>query len=112
MTRKENKWESQFGWGGGSRINTVLANTETEFYISYNDRDIADYGCATTALVQGQMEHFYILNGDHRENYTDLVEQGFDKCMEYFIANISQINKKSEKPNMKWIENSSGGYTK
>lgn len=71
------------------------------FYISYNDHDTSIYGSDTTALVLGQMEKFYILNGDHRAKYEKLIESGFDACMEYFKANIHLINKRSEK-----IENS------
>ena len=68
------------------------------FYVSYNDYDVAIFGCATTALVQGQMEHFYILDGDHRQAYAKLLGDGFEACFEYFKANITAINKNSEKP--------------
>lgn len=47
------------------------------FYISYNDYDIDLYGGATTALVKGQFEHFYILD--------------------YFKQNIESIAKYSER---------------
>jgi hypothetical protein len=63
-------------------------STSDEFYISYNDYDVAIWGSDTTALVYGQMEQFYVLDGDHREAYKNLVPQGFDACMEYFKANI------------------------
>ena len=66
------------------------------FYISYNDYDSDIYGSDTTALVFGQMEAFYILNGDHRKNYTLL--KGFNACLEYFKKNIIHINKYSEEP--------------
>ncbi|ABQ28941.1 hypothetical protein [Acidiphilium cryptum] len=39
------------------------------FYVSYNDFDRGIYGGDTTALVLGQMERFFILNGDHRGQY-------------------------------------------
>ncbi|MBO5019781.1 MAG: hypothetical protein J6D52_03850 [Clostridia bacterium] len=71
------------------------------FYVSYNSYDIAIYGDVTTALVLGQMQKFYILNGDHREGYKKLISAGFEKCMEYFIKNISLINKNSDKPEIK-----------
>lgn len=71
------------------------------FYVSYNSYDIAIYGDITTALVLGQMQKFYILNGDHREEYKKIIGDGFEKCMEYFLKNISQINKNSEKPQTK-----------
>jgi hypothetical protein len=68
------------------------------FYISYNNHDTDLYGSDTTALVLGQMEKFYILNGDHRAQYATLIESGFDACLEYFRANISLINMRSDKP--------------
>jgi len=46
------------------------------FYVSYNHHDIATYGDVTTALVLGQMQKFYILNGNHSEAYKKL-----EKCL-------------------------------
>lgn len=66
------------------------------FYISFNDYDIELYGNNTTALVFGEMERFFILNGDHRKAYTELKD--FNACFEYFKNNIKFINKFSEKP--------------
>lgn len=53
------------------------------FYVSHNDHDVAPslYGGETTALVLGQMEKFYILNGDHREAYTALISSGYEACL-------------------------------
>jgi hypothetical protein len=67
------------------------------FYISYNNHDIKIYGDRTTALVLGQMQKFYILKGDHREQYSKLIEQGFSRCLEYFKANAGQISKYSDR---------------
>ncbi len=81
----------------------VIPNITIEgdgFYISYNDYDAHIYGSDTTALVLDNgksREHFYILNGDHRENYLPLIELGFFACFEYFKQNINQINKYSER---------------
>jgi hypothetical protein len=67
------------------------------FYVSYNDTDLNIYGCRTTALVLGpQMEKFYILNGDHRAQYTPLIGQGFDACLAYFKANLGLVNMRSD----------------
>jgi len=66
------------------------------FYISYNNVDSDIYGSDTTALVWGQMEKFYILNGDHRKQYTPLISQGFDACLAYFKANSALINMRSD----------------
>ena len=66
------------------------------FYVSYNTVDRREYGCDTTALVLGQMQKFYILNGDHRIEYSKIIEQGFQKCLDYFKEHIAEINKYSE----------------
>lgn len=66
------------------------------FYVSYNDVDTHWYGCDTTALVLGEMEHFYILNGDHTKQYQRLIPQGLESCLEYFKNNKDIMNKYSE----------------
>ena len=66
------------------------------FIISHNSQDIDIYGCETTALVIGQLQGFLILNGDHRCAYRDLIPQGFDACLSYFMANVDQANARSE----------------
>lgn len=68
------------------------------FYVSFNCVDLSIYGCETTALVVGQMQAFYILNGDHRAAYAPLIPEGFEACMDYFMANIDQINARSDRP--------------
>lgn len=67
------------------------------FYISFNNYDYDIYGDVTTALVLGQMEKFFILNGDHTEAYRYLIKGGFAPCMDYFRQNAKQINKFSDK---------------
>jgi hypothetical protein len=54
------------------------------FYVSYNDTDYDIYGSDTTALVFGQMERFFILKGDHRRQYLDLMQHGFHSCLDYY----------------------------
>ncbi len=54
------------------------------FYVSYNDTDYDIYGSDTTALVFGQMERFFILKGDHRRQYLDLMQHGFHACLDYY----------------------------
>lgn len=62
------------------------------WYISYNNRDIRDYGCDTTALVLGNGECFFVLNGDHREGLrnciqsNDLSRSPLVKCLAYLRA--------------------------
>ncbi|MBM5458712.1 hypothetical protein H8F21_14180 [Pseudomonas sp. P66] len=87
----------------GITIQLVQPNSIADgdgFYISHNDHDHRLYGGETTALVFGQMQAFYILNGDHREAYAPLIPQGFEACMAYFKANIQLINMRSERPAM------------
>ena len=67
------------------------------FYISYNNWDISSYGCDTTALVWGQMQYFFILNGDHRVQYAALNAQGFEACFKYFNDNKDKWSKYSER---------------
>jgi len=67
------------------------------FHVSYNWGDSQYYGDVTTALVLGQVEKCYILNGDHRKQYSPLISDGFEACMSYFEANIKSINKTSKK---------------
>jgi hypothetical protein len=66
------------------------------FYVSYNNYDRAIYGDVTTALVLGQMQKFYILTGNHCEQYKELINQGFFKCFDYFKANINQVHRYSD----------------
>jgi hypothetical protein len=68
------------------------------FYVSYNAHDVAIYGSDTTALVKGQMEAFYILQGNHMAAYAPLIDVGFDACMDYFETNSELISKFSDKP--------------
>lgn len=81
--------------GNKSPIN-MDAKTYEGFYVSYNTRDAVYYGCDTTALVLGQMQKFYILNGDHREQYKQIIEQGFDRCLSYYKEHIHEANTHSD----------------
>lgn len=65
-----------------------------DYYISYNPHDTAIYGCDTTALVRGQMERFYILNGDHRAAYAGL--KTYRACLRYFKEHADQMSKRSD----------------
>tara|TARA_R110001583_G_scaffold174017_14_gene328282 strand:+ start:222 stop:530 length:309 start_codon:yes stop_codon:yes gene_type:complete len=76
--------------------NSILNSVNKDFYISHNNHDIDIYGSETTSLVIGQMEAFYILNGDHRSAYTQLMPQGLGSCMKYFVDNMSIMNAKSD----------------
>lgn len=65
-------------------------------YISYNFADDYIYGCDTTAIVIGQMQRFYILNGNHTN---ELKTKSFKECIDYFLDNSHLINKRSNKYN-------------
>ena len=76
-------------------VPNAISVSTTEYYVSYNDYDRTIYGGVTTALVLGQMERFYILNGDHRKEYAKCSSLG--ECVAYFKANETQINKYSDR---------------
>ena len=75
------------------------------FYISYNPSPFqgnkffgSDKGNSETALCR---EHkFYILNGDYRKQYEELIPQGFEKCKEFFDSQpVESVSSWSE-PNL------------
>lgn len=64
------------------------------FYISYCSSGIQ---FDTTAIVLGQMERFYILNGDHSKELEALSrEGGVQACIKYFYDHIAQASRYSE----------------
>ena len=62
------------------------------FYISYNPDPTlslggwalfaADYNSDETALCRGKK--YYILNGDYRKQYEQLLDQGFNACKKFY----------------------------
>ncbi|GJD91630.1 hypothetical protein BHAOGJBA_5178 [Methylobacterium hispanicum] len=77
----------------------AVPNTRTEgdgFYVSYNSQDTATYSSDTTALIFGQMQRFFILSGDHRAQYAELVPNGFEACLDYYKANPDQAHERSD----------------
>lgn len=84
------------------RGNLVLDGCEG-FYVSFipghfNPSGISlfksDTPAGETALVKDG--NFYILNGDHREQYLMLAKLGFDKCKEYFNNHKDQMSSWSD----------------
>lgn len=65
-----------------------------DYYISLNQHDLNIYGDITTAIVVGQMEKFYILNGNHVEHYNRL--KTLQDCLQYFKEQKNKINKYSD----------------
>jgi hypothetical protein len=75
--------------------NVILNDSpDVLFYVSYLPYS-EDYGSNTTALVVGQMQRFYILNGDFRKEYSALIPHGFEKCYEFFKNNLEHRNEKN-----------------
>lgn len=73
-------------------FNTVLE--KEGFYISYlfpksglfsGTSFDSDTDEGETALVKDS--HFYILNGDYRKEYEELVDLGFEECYKFFKNN-------------------------
>jgi len=79
-----------------------ITNKQDDFYISFNTVDKRIYGDITTALVhespKGKSEHFYILNGNHVEQYNKIINDGggIKECLEYFKSNEKLIAKYSD----------------
>ena len=67
------------------------------FYVSHNNIDYRIYGDETTALVRtsGRTE-FYILNGDHRNQYMELMSSGYAACKAYYDSLPKQHNSMSD----------------
>jgi hypothetical protein len=64
------------------------------YYISYCSSGIQ---FDTTAIVLGQMERFYILDGDHSNELEALSrEGGVQACIKYFYDHIEQASRYSE----------------
>ena len=66
------------------------------FYISYNSHDTEIYRSETTALVLGQMQKFFILNGNHCVSLEKLAKENLNHCIAYIHENKSKLNKFSD----------------
>ena len=73
------------------------------WYISYNSHDRRIYGGVTTALVLGQMEVFLVLQGDHRKQFQELINNEqplgttkLERCLNYVRSNPDQIHPYSQ----------------
>lgn len=83
---------SRFTFNPGNGLSTgnhVLR--KEDFYISYNNNPggvisafKGDGDNIETALCKD--DKFYILNGDFRKEYEAIVDEGFDKCYEFFMS--------------------------
>ncbi len=96
--------------GGYRFLVPNVATRHGDFCISYNNYDIDLYGSDTTALVCGEGQGpFYVLNGDHREEYDKRTQLGFQACLDYFKDNMQDIAKYSEKPGHEFHFKKKGG---
>ena len=60
-----------------------------EWYTSYNAVDHAIYVCDTTAIVIGQMQAFFVLKGDHRQQLNGL---SLSESIAYFVAHTESFH--------------------
>lgn len=89
--------------------NNTVDLPEKGCYISYNNYDTKEYGCATTALVRMdgiKPTKFLILNGNHMAEYQAI--GNYDGCVEYFKQHLDQQNKMSENWNEEIITRADG----
>lgn len=83
---------------------TVIEDSQTDWYTSYNNVDTRIYGCDTTALVISNQikttfkkdkvyhgDNFYILKGDFREEYSKC--NCLDEAIEVYLNNIKKRSK-------------------
>lgn len=74
-------------------IPNTIAEDHKDYYISYCT-DTRDYGCVTTALVLNSPNKFLVLEGDHREQYSEC--DGLERCFEYFKSREDLKSKYSD----------------
>lgn len=87
-------WEPQVNYFGIAS-NFILRGED--FRISYNPNtktatvidafcgeENADGSFQETAILKDNK--YYILNGDHRKEYEELLPQGFDACHNYYLS--------------------------
>ena len=77
-------YNTQFTEGVPVGIPNKITKDTTEYYISYNNRDIASYGSDTTALHINETSQFLILNGNHVAAYKEL--NNLKECLDYFYS--------------------------
>lgn len=73
------------------------------FRVSYTPADAAGPDGPATALVDERAACAYILKGDHREAYAQLIAAGFSSCLLYYRAHIHEAHERSDPlPEVKW----------
>ena len=74
-------------------IPNKITTETTDYYISYNNRDIGIYGCDTTALVLTKPdtpEKFLILNGNHVNAYEIIKDNKIEGRIFLFGCHIGE----------------------
>jgi hypothetical protein len=96
-------FDNLYGYGADlTRITKVNDTARGDgFHVSYCF-STRDYGCETTAVVAGNHQRFYVLNGDHTVQMTgDSFKTGtltcsFAECLAYLHAHADQLSRFSE----------------
>ena len=100
-------------------MSNEVVYTSEDFYISYLEHpsELAQALDSTVALALGNPKPnfqsetalcvrdttacfgvaFYILYGDHREAYKQIVERGLDACLNYFRHNLVHVAHSSDR---------------
>lgn len=78
MKNKEKVWIK-----GETTPNWILQSNCGNFCISFNERPWGS-DCSQTALSLRRDDLLYILDGDHRKEYENIIDEGFERCLEYF----------------------------
>ena len=78
-------------------LNEYLDNEDEDFFVSFNghknvvpgiDAFDAETPFGETALIKD--DNYYILNGDFRKEYEEIIDKGFQKCLELYYANLEK----------------------
>lgn len=75
----------------------IVPPNDEAWYISYLPPSSTYSNQATTSLVVGQMQRFYILKGDFRDQYKKLIAKGFRACYNFFCKNSHLVHQYSDK---------------
>lgn len=78
---------------GNNGQNWMLKSEDGKFHISYNSNTHTmisafhgDGAGDETAIVDNVNSQYYILNGDWRKDYEQLIDKGFKACKDFFDA--------------------------
>lgn len=74
-------------WQKSAASSNTLLRAE-HFYISFNPTPVQSQG-PETALVDARNlpnRPVYVLVGDHRLAYEELIDKGFDECFTYYLS--------------------------